>query len=278
MTTKHELETLRTRLVSSEREVGALEAGAKAAEQRDEISRDSLGIARDRFSVLQFRVEAAEHRISELLDSRDFDRLEMAELRNRAQEAKARLLSIERHLGLHYCSHISACRDLILYVVLIARRDYILDEISSQRVAAAMTDHEANRVNGNGSQNETSRGTGGIVHTTRGCTYKEFLDCQPRHFKGTEGVVGLARWFEKMESVFHTSNCATNCQVKHATCILLDIALTWWNSHMKTVVIDAAYEMYWKELMTMMTEVYCPRNEIQKMESENLFIFRRCSV
>ncbi|GKG32375.1 hypothetical protein Tco_0429885, partial [Tanacetum coccineum] len=61
-----------------------------------------------------------------------------------------------------------------------------------------------------------------------------------------------------MEFVFHISNCATNCQVKYATCTLLDSALTWWNSHVKTVGIEAAYEMSWKELMKMMTEVYCP--------------------
>ncbi|GJT55581.1 reverse transcriptase domain-containing protein [Tanacetum coccineum] len=56
--------------------------------------------------------------------------------------------------------------------------------------------------------------------------------------------------------------------VKCATCTILDGALTWWNSHVKTVGIDAAYDMSWRELMKMMTEVYCPRNEIQKLENE----------
>ncbi|GJU57912.1 integrase, catalytic region, zinc finger, CCHC-type containing protein [Tanacetum coccineum] len=56
--------------------------------------------------------------------------------------------------------------------------------------------------------------------------------------------------------------------VKCATCTILDGALTWWNSHVKTVEIDAAYDMSWRELMKMMTEVYCPRNEIQKLENE----------
>ncbi|GJR90319.1 hypothetical protein Tco_0214330 [Tanacetum coccineum] len=35
-----------------------------------------------------------------------------------------------------------------------------------------------------------------------------------------------------------------------------------------TVGVDAAYAMTWKALMKLMTEVYCPRNEIQKMETE----------
>nr|GFB17848.1 hypothetical protein [Tanacetum cinerariifolium] len=35
-----------------------------------------------------------------------------------------------------------------------------------------------------------------------------------------------------------------------------------------TIGIEAAYAMRWTELMKLMTEVYCPRNEIQKMEIE----------
>ncbi|GJS18664.1 putative reverse transcriptase domain-containing protein [Tanacetum coccineum] len=45
-------------------------------------------------------------------------------------------------------------------------------------------------------------------------------------------------------------------------------ALTWWNSHKRTIGIEAAYAMSWAELMKLMTEVYCPRNEVQKMETE----------
>ncbi|GJX00858.1 reverse transcriptase domain-containing protein [Tanacetum coccineum] len=55
---------------------------------------------------------------------------------------------------------------------------------------------------------------------------------------------------------------------KFATCTLLDGALTWWNSHVKTIGIDEVYGMSWKKLMKLMIEVYCPRNEIQKLENE----------
>ncbi|GJW78477.1 putative reverse transcriptase domain-containing protein [Tanacetum coccineum] len=47
-----------------------------------------------------------------------------------------------------------------------------------------------------------------------------------------------------------------------------DGALTWWNSHKRTIGVDAAYAMKWVGLMKLMTEVYCPRNEIQKTETE----------
>ncbi|GJT30520.1 putative reverse transcriptase domain-containing protein [Tanacetum coccineum] len=94
------------------------------------------------------------------------------------------------------------------------------------------------------------------------------MKCQPLNFNGTEGVVGLIKWFEKMETMFHISNCPEKSQVKYATCTLLNNALTWWNSHKRTFGTKAAFAMSWRELMKLMTEVYCPRNEIQKMETE----------
>ncbi|GKA65677.1 reverse transcriptase domain-containing protein, partial [Tanacetum coccineum] len=74
--------------------------------------------------------------------------------------------------------------------------------------------------------------------------------------------------FKKMETMFNISNCPLRYQVKYASCTLMGGALTWWNLHKRTVGIDAAYAMMWKALMKLMTEVYCPRNEIQKMETE----------
>ncbi|GKF19163.1 hypothetical protein Tco_0067801, partial [Tanacetum coccineum] len=93
-----------------------------------------------------------------------------------------------------------------------------------------------------GSQN-LGGGPGRPVQPARVCSYTDFMKCPPLNFKGTEGVVGLSRWFEKMESVFHISGCAINNQVKFATCILLGAALTWWNGHVRTLGHDAAYAM-----------------------------------
>ncbi|GKE98813.1 reverse transcriptase domain-containing protein, partial [Tanacetum coccineum] len=63
-------------------------------------------------------------------------------------------------------------------------------------------------------------------------------------------------------------NCPEKYQVKYAICTLLNSALTWWNSHKRTNGTEAAFAMSWRELMKLIAEVYCPRNEIQKMESE----------
>ncbi|GJS86528.1 putative reverse transcriptase domain-containing protein [Tanacetum coccineum] len=107
--------------------------------------------------------------------------------------------------------------------------------------------------NGNGNGGEYGYNFRGFI-PARECTYQDFLKCQPLNFNGTEGVVGLTRWFEKMETVFHISNCLEKYQVKYASCTLLNSALTWWNSHKRTIGIEAAYTMSWAELIKLMTE------------------------
>ncbi|GJS74932.1 hypothetical protein Tco_0724813 [Tanacetum coccineum] len=121
---------------------------------------------------------------------------------------------------------------------------------------------------GNGDDSHDSRSGRRTEHAARECTYNDFLKCQPLNFKGTEGVVGLTQWFEKMEYVFHISNCNIGNQIKFSTCTLLGSAQTWWNSHVKTIGHDAAYGMTWKALMKMLTNKYCPRSEIKKLEIE----------
>nr|GEW56011.1 retrotransposon protein, putative, Ty1-copia subclass [Tanacetum cinerariifolium] len=88
---------------------------------------------------------------------------------------------------------------------------------------------------------------------------------------GTEHNVADALtkvWFERMETVFRISNCTVENQINFATCTLLGSALTWWNSHVKTVGHDVAYAMTLKNLKKKMTDKYCPRGEIKKLEVE----------
>ncbi|GJW18220.1 reverse transcriptase domain-containing protein [Tanacetum coccineum] len=63
----------------------------------------------------------------------------------------------------------------------------------------------------------------------RECTYPDFMKCQPLNFMGTEGVVELIQW---------------------------------------TVGHDVAYAMTWTDLKKKMTDKYCPRVEIKKLEAE----------
>ncbi|GJW52289.1 hypothetical protein Tco_0883960 [Tanacetum coccineum] len=77
------------------------------------------------------------------------------------------------------------------------------------------------------------------------CTYKEFMSCQPFYFNGTEGAVGLIRWFERTESVFSCSNCTEDCKMKFATGTLTEYALSWWNSYAKPIGIEQADKIAW---------------------------------
>nr|GEW78631.1 reverse transcriptase domain-containing protein [Tanacetum cinerariifolium] len=115
--------------------------------------------------------------------------------------------------------------------------DAAIKQLIAQGVADALADYKANTDNGNGNDSYNSRsGRRRTVPTNRS-----------------------TQWFEKMEYVFHKSNCTVACQIKFATCTLLGNALTWWNSYVKTVGHDVAYGMTWKTLMKMMTDKYCPR-------------------
>nr|GFA40037.1 putative reverse transcriptase domain-containing protein [Tanacetum cinerariifolium] len=110
-----------------------------------------------------------------------------------------------------------------------------------QGVTAALAARDALRsTNGDDSHN-SGTGVRRTERATRECTYTDFLKCQPLHFKGTEGVASLSQWFERMESIFHISNCTVENQVKFATCTFHSVALTWWNTHVKIVGHDVAY-------------------------------------
>nr|GEV64293.1 reverse transcriptase domain-containing protein [Tanacetum cinerariifolium] len=64
----------------------------------------------------------------------------------------------------------------------------------------------------------------------RKCTYEEFMSWQPFYFNGTEGAVGLICWFERTES--------------------------------------EADKIAWTKLKRILTNKYCPRTEVKKIEDE----------
>ncbi|GKE30460.1 putative reverse transcriptase domain-containing protein, partial [Tanacetum coccineum] len=115
------------------------------------------------------------------------------------------------------------------------------EELAAYEETRAANAPEAENQSQNGSDGDNGNGgnemggnrnhhgnSRGVRPVARECTYQDFMKCQPLNFKGTEGVVRLIR----------------------------------------TVETDAAFAVSWIELMKLMAEVYYPRNEIQKMESE----------
>nr|GFA35814.1 hypothetical protein [Tanacetum cinerariifolium] len=127
-----------------------------------------------------------------------------------------------------------------------------INNLIAQRVTEALAEYETQRnsvVNG-----DTSNTTGTGPKTmcpTRECTYKDYLNCGPLKFNGTEGVTCLTRWFERTESAFSINDCIAETQVKFASCTLIGSALTWWNSHMRAVSQEVAYAMPWRTLKKM---------------------------
>ncbi|GJY86567.1 reverse transcriptase domain-containing protein [Tanacetum coccineum] len=82
------------------------------------------------------------------------------------------------------------------------------------------------------------------------------------------GAVGLIRLFERTESVFSRSRCAEENKVRFATGTLTDNALSWWNAYAQPMGIEQANQITWTELKRLLTNKYCPRIEIRKIEKE----------
>ncbi|GKD81576.1 hypothetical protein Tco_1348415, partial [Tanacetum coccineum] len=94
-------------------------------------------------------------------------------------------------------------------------------------IADALAAREAT-ISGNGEDiHESGMGGRRQAPLARECTYLNFMKCKPLYFKGTEGVVELTQWFERMETVFRITNYTVENQIKFSTCTLLGSALTW---------------------------------------------------
>nr|GEU31327.1 reverse transcriptase domain-containing protein [Tanacetum cinerariifolium] len=116
-------------------------------------------------------------------------------------------------------------------------------QLINDRIAAALEAQAANMANtDNTNRNPEPRES----HAARKCTYKEFMSCQPFYFDGTEGAVGLIRWFERTESD----------------------ALSWWNSYANPIGIEQADKIAWTELKRLLTNKCCPRTKGNKMEDK----------
>nr|GEY72260.1 reverse transcriptase domain-containing protein [Tanacetum cinerariifolium] len=98
--------------------------------------------------------------------------------------------------------------------------------------------------------------------------YKEFISCQPFYFNGIKGAVRLIRWFGRTKSVFSRSNCAEENKVTFATGTLTNDSLSWWNAYTQPIRIEQANNTTWTKLKRLLTNKYCPRNEVKKMENE----------
>nr|GFC18465.1 hypothetical protein [Tanacetum cinerariifolium] len=68
--------------------------------------------------------------------------------------------------------------------------------------------------------------------------------------------------------VFTVSKCTEANKVVFAAATFQDRALAWWNSQVATLGIEVVTRKTWAEMKVMMTEEFCPPEEIQRMEGE----------
>ncbi|GJQ91699.1 putative reverse transcriptase domain-containing protein [Tanacetum coccineum] len=121
-------------------------------------------------------------------------------------------------------------------------------EVIREQVATSMAEFMANMNRGAGGDEAGGAGAGGAgpaAPKITGCTY-----------------------FKKLESMFRISDCKERDKVKFATATLQGRALTWWNGRIASMGIDAANGTPWTEVRKWMTEEFCPRSVLQRLEQE----------
>nr|GEV66803.1 hypothetical protein [Tanacetum cinerariifolium] len=116
-----------------------------------------------------------------------------------------------------------------------------VDQLVQDGIAAAIRD-ERERV-----RREATRAEGPVrdpvtAPMAQECSFANFMKCSPTQFHGTEGAVGLVHWFEKMENTFEISECAEVRKVANARS--------------------------WVKVKQMMTDEFCPTEEVQRLEDE----------
>ncbi|GJS20709.1 hypothetical protein Tco_0449341 [Tanacetum coccineum] len=97
------------------------------------------------------------------------------------------------------------------------------------------------------SRGDTENVGGAVALNVQGCSHKTFTNGKPHPFNGTEGVVGLSRWIEKVHHVFEISKCAKGDKVMLAASTFEGHALTWWNGNVHTLGLVNANMIPWNE-------------------------------
>nr|GEW99373.1 reverse transcriptase domain-containing protein [Tanacetum cinerariifolium] len=184
------------------------------------------------------RIEHMEDKIEGLGNGRviiqqDFDNLE-TELQEAQSSLPVRLI-IPTPLGYSFDKSIFTKLDIIMNHIVTPRNELVLE-----------------KPNKNASQ-------------------KDINICNTNHDSGCHQAIRavvLIRWFERSESVFSCNNCAEENKVTFANSTLTDDALSWLNAYAQAIGIEQANKITWTELKRLLTNKYCPRNEVKKMEDK----------
>nr|GEX20811.1 reverse transcriptase domain-containing protein [Tanacetum cinerariifolium] len=183
-------------------------------------------------------IKSVEEKIEGLVDGlviiqRDFDSLETKLQKARTQIAKLQREQMGHNDKILLARVRNSTLEMIIKDIQATIKKLVDDSVTTAQETQAATMANTNNTNGNTEQRET--------HVARKCSYKEFMSYQPFNFKGTEGVVGLIRWFERTES---------------------------WNSFAQPIGIEEACKITWSEFKKLLIKKYRPRTKVKKMEDE----------
>ncbi|GKA18569.1 hypothetical protein Tco_0698484 [Tanacetum coccineum] len=135
------------------------------------------------------------------------------------------------------------------------------------QIVTQVTNNVNNANNGNGGNGNGGNGNG----RNNGCTFKAFQSYNPKEYDRKGGATALTRWIEKMEIVIDNSGLLLrNQKVRYAASSLVNKALTWWNTQVQARGRVAAMAMAWNDFKALMVEEFCPSNEMEKLENENV--------
>ncbi|GKD55556.1 putative reverse transcriptase domain-containing protein [Tanacetum coccineum] len=113
-----------------------------------------------------------------------------------------------------------------------------------------------------------------------GCSYKEFLACNPKEYDGKGGAVVLTQWIEKMEPVQDMSGCSIDQKVKYTAgsfveefCLsheMQKLETEMWN-HVMVGAGHAAYTNKFHELARLVPHLVTPESrKIERYVSDAL--------
>nr|GEV14437.1 reverse transcriptase domain-containing protein [Tanacetum cinerariifolium] len=200
--------------------------------QIDEILNHLDEISLDRIEYIEDKIEGLGN--GRVIIQQDFENLETDLQESRAQIYKLKRKQMGNNNKIALACFRNSTLELIIKDVQVHHKS---DMKLADSVAAALEAQAANMANTNNTnRNPEPRET----PAARKYTYKEFMSCQPFYFNGTEGAIGLIRWFGRTESVFSRSNCTEDCKVKFSTGTLTEDVFSWWKSYAKPIGIEQA--------------------------------------
>ncbi|GJV09112.1 hypothetical protein Tco_1346768 [Tanacetum coccineum] len=248
------------RIVGVESAVTALTERIAELERDNKRLRGTASVESQRVDRLQRGMSRMQRELRQIRRLRFYDRVRVGRLEACARKHMGYLIS--HHLEISSRVTLICCRKMPNTRSGAFMTHEEVEELVTRRVAEEMEAREAARTlkplnenrdeqegknGGNGNGGDRGNGNGGNEGNGNGRNggngNKGNGENRNGNRNGNHGIVRFTRWFEKMEIVFNISDCPLKYHVKYATCTLQDSALTWWNSHRRTIGVDAAYAM-----------------------------------